>query len=151
MPKPILSGVFFFQNLIVSIHLGFMSSSFVSFENDHTVIVKIYQDFKADIWYMYNHRSFQTNPRFLDQFLKKWQTVKVSYFQITYSYEKDNFPLDVTTHLIFFWPATIQYSKLKFGVTKSADLDLHRSFFRNLDLETEICWFLMLQLTWDTL
>ena len=38
----LLFQVFFFQNLIVSIGLGFRLSSFVSFENDHTVIFFIF-------------------------------------------------------------------------------------------------------------
>ena len=37
----------------------------------------------------------------------------------------------VCAHLIFFWPATKRKLKSKFGMTKSADLDLHRSFFRS--------------------
>ena len=63
------------------------------------------------------------------------------------------FPLNVITHLMFLWPATIQYPKLRFGMTKSANLDLHRFFFRNQIefIEAEICRFYMLQLTWDTL
>ena len=63
------------------------------------------------------------------------------------------FPLNVITHLMFFWPATIQYPKLRFGMTKSANLDLHK-FFLGIQiefLEGEICRFFMLQLTWDTL
>ena len=54
---------------------------------------------------------------------------------------------------MFFWPATIQYSTWKFCMTKSADLDLCRSFFRNQFefVEAEICRFFMLQLTRNTL
>ena len=76
---------------------------------------------------MYNYLLFGANPRFLDQFVINRQSATFKY-----SYKKDNFPLNVTTHLIFFWPATIQYPKLKFGMTKSADLDLYRSFFQKL-------------------
>ena len=42
---------------------------------------------------------------------------------------------------------------MKFGLTKSANLDLHRSIFKKFfeDLKAEICRFFMLKLTWDTL
>ena len=94
---------------------------------------------------------FRPMPRFLLNSFKNSRLSKSATSK--YSYEKDDFPLNVTIHLIFFWPATILYPKLKFGMTKSADLDLHRSFFRNQIefLEAEICRFFMLQLTWDTL
>ena len=39
---------------------------------------------------------------------------------------------------MFFWPKTIQYP-MKFGVTKCADLDLHRSFFQKL-IWVPRCW-----------